>query len=450
MHYLLFSNILLTIHHIFRCSAVHGLSRYHTTMPSLRATGATLALLSLVPSVFGDCESFGVDFTSGGTFFQNSNSSDPFTAIQEFTGCQDDTAHNVFIDPTGDQTECSETPMQPDDAPQLITCEDWPKERLYDGDWSLLVISNNGNGEPIAYQRDFSLTVGEQKTSTVTPTVTVRNVETPVVNITSTVVETITETAEAATITSGRGTSTITPKPTTVTSTRGFITLTQHTQTWSVIPSTTTVAASCSLKPTRRVKDPIASVVPYVLGDLNHIVEDVINLNQGIVGGLLNRILNPFGRNKQTTKTNNRLSGFHFKREILEGRIPSEELKQAFVAERAANLKRDALVKRAPDELIKTVTDETPVTSTVLVTGAATTQTITTTSEATITSTPPPVTAAPITVTAKQSTRTKQVNLPIVVTTKTRTYTTTIVNTATTTASGAAQSCASRGGMLLD
>ena len=265
MHCLLFSNILLTFHHIFRCLAIHGLYRYHTTMPSLRATGATLALLSLVPSVFGDCESFGVDFTSGGTFFQNSNSSDPFTAIQEFTGCQDDTAHNVLIDPTGDQTECSETPLQPDDAPQLITCEDWPKERLYDGDWSLLVISNNGNGEPIAYQRDFSLTVGEQKTSTVTPTVTVRNVETPVVNITSTVVETITETAEAATITSGRGTSTITPKPTTVTSTRGFITLTQHTQTWNVIPSTTTVAASCSLKPTRRVKDPIASVVPYVL-----------------------------------------------------------------------------------------------------------------------------------------------------------------------------------------
>ena len=147
-------------------------------MPSYTVAGATLALLSLVPRVLGDCESFGVDFTSGGTFFQNKNSSDPFTAIQEFTGCQDDTAHNVFIDPTGDQTECSETPMQPNDAPQLITCEDWPKERLYDGAWSLLVISNNGDkGEPIAYQRDFSLTVGEQQTSTVTPTVTVSNVE---------------------------------------------------------------------------------------------------------------------------------------------------------------------------------------------------------------------------------------------------------------------------------
>jgi hypothetical protein len=413
-------------------------------MPSFRATGATLALLSLVPSVFGDCESFGVDFTSGGTFFQNSNSSDPFTAIQEFSGCENDTAHNVFVDPNGDQTECSETPLQPDDAPQIITCEDWPKSSLYDGDWSLLIISNNGeDGDPIAYQRDFSLTVGEQQTFTVTPTVTVRNVETPVVNITSTVYETTTQTAQAATITSGRGTFTVTPKPTTITKTRGFITLTQHTQTWDVVPSTTTVAASCSLKPTHRVKDPIASIVPYVLGDLNHIVEDVINLNKGIVGGVLSKILHPFGKSRFN-------AGFHFKREILAGRTPTEELKAAFVAERAANLKRDSLGKRAPDERTKTVTDDTPVTSTIIMTGAATTQTITTTQESTITSTPPPVTAAPITVTAKQSTKTKQVNLPIVVTTQTSTYTTTIVNTATTTAAGAAKSCAGRGGVLLD
>jgi hypothetical protein len=410
-------------------------------MPSVRATSATLALLSLVPSVFGQCESFGVDFTSGGTFFQNSNSTDPFTAIQEFTGCQNDTAHNVFVDPNGDQTECSQTPMQPNNAPQLVTCEDWPKDRLYDGDWSLLIISNNGDtGDPIAYQRDFSLIVGEQQTSTVTPTLTVSNVETPVVNITRTVMETITQTADASTITSGRGTRTVTPKPTTITKTRGFVTLTQHTQTWDVVPSTTTVAASCSLKATHRVKDPIASIIPTVLGDLNGIVEEVINLNKGIIGGILGNL---FGK----SRTN---SGFHFKREIAAGRNPSEELKKAFVAERAANLKRNALDKRGIDQRTVTVTDDTAVTSSVLITGAATTQTITTTQESTITTTPRPVTAGPVTVTANQSTRTKQVNLPIVITTQTRTYTTTIVNTATTTASGAAESCAAAGGVLLD
>ena len=115
-------------------------------------------------------ESFGADFQSGGTYFQNVESTDPFTAIQEFVGCQNDTSHNILVDPNGDQSECTETPMQPDDTPQLLTCSQWPKDKLYTGDWSLLIISNNGNADPIAYERDFSLTVGTQVTSTVTTT----------------------------------------------------------------------------------------------------------------------------------------------------------------------------------------------------------------------------------------------------------------------------------------
>jgi hypothetical protein len=413
-------------------------------MPSYTLAGATLALLSLVPNVLGDCESFGIDFTSGGTFFQNSNSSDPFTAIQEFKGCQSDNAHNVIIDPTGDQTECSETPMQPDDTPQVITCEQWTKDRLYNGDWSLLIIANNGDAEPIAYQRDFSLEVGAQQTFTIKPTVTVTDKQTPVVNITSTAFETITQTAAVSTITSGRGTQTITPKPTTITNTRGFFTVTQRTQTWNVIPTTTTVAASCSIKPTRHVKDPVASVVPYVLGDLNDIVENIINGQKSLVGGFIDKIFHPFGKSRFN-------SAFHFKREIAAGRSPSEELKNAFVVERAANLKRQAgLDKRAPDDRTKTVTDDHPFTSTISEIGAATTQTITTTQQKTITSTPPPVTAGPVTVTGKQVTKTRNINIPVVVTTKTQTFTTTIVNTATTTSSGAAETCAGKGGVLLD
>ena len=46
------------------------------------------------------------------------------------------------------------------------------KDQLYSGAWSVILISNNGNGDPIAYERDFSLTVGEPVTSTFTPTVT--------------------------------------------------------------------------------------------------------------------------------------------------------------------------------------------------------------------------------------------------------------------------------------
>lgn len=42
------------------------------------------------------------------------------------------------------------------------------KSSLSNGNWSVIIISNNGDsGEPIAYERDFTLTVGPQSTSTV-------------------------------------------------------------------------------------------------------------------------------------------------------------------------------------------------------------------------------------------------------------------------------------------
>lgn len=56
---------------------------------------------------------------------------------------------------------------------------------MYTGEWSVIMISNNGDAEPIAYERDFSLTVAPQSTTTVTPTVTVPYTTTPVVNATS-------------------------------------------------------------------------------------------------------------------------------------------------------------------------------------------------------------------------------------------------------------------------
>jgi len=378
-----------------------------------------LALLPFVPSALCDCESFGVDFQSGGTYFQNVESTDPFTAVQEFTGCQNDSAHNVFVDPNGDQTECTETPMQPDNSPQLLTCSDWPKDKLYDGDWSLLIISNNGDADPIAYERDFSLTVGTQVTSTVTPTITVSDSSTPVVNITSTVATTETDTADPVTVANGQGTATITPRPTTTTITKGFLTLTQYRQTVEVKSTETTVPASCSVQPTRRVKDPVATILPSILGELDQTIENLLDLNKNIlgdIGGLigLNRI---FGRDATPASAK-------FKRAIIEGRQPGEELKRAFVKERSLELKK--LNKRAPDQRTVTVTaTEGLPTTTVLNNAPTTTQTITQTNTQTVTVTPAPVTAGRVTVTAKRQTKTRQVNLPIVNTTKYQTRTTT-------------------------
>ena len=41
------------------------------------------------------------------------------------------------------------------------------KSQLYDGDWSVVIITNNGNGTQVAYERDFALSVGPQSTVTV-------------------------------------------------------------------------------------------------------------------------------------------------------------------------------------------------------------------------------------------------------------------------------------------
>lgn len=50
------------------------------------------------------CQSFGVDFLSGETYFQNVNSTEPFTAVQEFEGCQAGAeSNNILVDPTGNQ-----------------------------------------------------------------------------------------------------------------------------------------------------------------------------------------------------------------------------------------------------------------------------------------------------------------------------------------------------------
>lgn len=388
-------------------------------MPSFKIASAALALLPFVPSALCDCESFGVDFQSGGTYFQNVESTDPFTAVQEFTGCQNDTSHNIFVDPNGDQTECTQTEMVPNDTPQLLTCSQWPKDKLYTGDWSLLIISNNGDADPIAYQRDFSLTVGTQATTTVTPTVTVSDSNTPVVNVTATAFTTETDTADPSTVTNGEGVATITPRPITTTITKGFVTVTQYRQTYDVQSTDTTVPASCSVQPTRRVQDPVATILPSILGELDNTIADLLHLNNQILGNLggligLNKI---FGRDASPASVK-------FKRALIEGRTPGEELKRAFIKERSLELQK--LNKRAPDPRTTTITaTEGIVTSTVSNDAQPTTQTITQTNTVTITSTPAPVTAGRSTVTAPGQTRTRQIVLPIVNTTKYQTKTTT-------------------------
>lgn len=120
----------------------------------------------LAQDQYQTCESWGVDFQDKGSYFQNKSSSDPFTFVSTFEGCQNDVANNILVDPTGEQYLCSDTPLTPPDTYQMSTCP-LDKDDLWSGAWSVIIISNNGDAEPIAYQRDFSLEVAVPVTTTV-------------------------------------------------------------------------------------------------------------------------------------------------------------------------------------------------------------------------------------------------------------------------------------------
>jgi len=150
-----------------------------------------------------NCSVYGIDFVDGGSYFINSNSTANFTAVQQFSGCNDDSAAVLLVQQsTEDEWECTSVPTGkqisrataqdlavlinlsvPSDTSQLSTCP-LENEQMSSGEWTILVIGNNGDGNPFAYERDFSLTVGPQETASTTQTVTYTQTSTPVVNAT--------------------------------------------------------------------------------------------------------------------------------------------------------------------------------------------------------------------------------------------------------------------------
>ncbi|KAL1588707.1 hypothetical protein WHR41_02494 [Cladosporium halotolerans] len=214
------------------------------------------------------CKSFGIDFQDKGKYFQNISSSDPFTFVSTFEGCKKDFANNILVDPNGDEYLCSDTALTPDDVYQMATCP-LEKNQLWTGPWSVIIISNNGDeGEPIAYMRDFSLSVGIPVTTTVTPTVTITATITPTTNVTSTQVETDFST-QTKFITSPAYTKsrtvTITPKRTTTTKTKTLGTVTK--KRFKVEPTivTKTKTKTCSVPRRQRTRDPWCTIQPTLV-----------------------------------------------------------------------------------------------------------------------------------------------------------------------------------------
>ncbi|KAF2159303.1 hypothetical protein M409DRAFT_60889 [Zasmidium cellare ATCC 36951] len=421
---------------------------------SLITFAVALASFSSFASAADTCKSFGVDFQEGGVYFQNNASSDPFTAFQYFSGCTNDTSNNVLVDPQGNQAQCSNTNMQPDKQTQLITCSDNPKDTLYNGNWSLLVISNNGNADPIAYQRDFSLDVGSQSTTYVYPTVTVDPSSTTVETSTKQTETTITSRVPKTTITATHTISSLVssqthgwtehPHPSYVKTTKVMHTYTQTLTEWRISASFHAVEAQCTAPTAPGYEDKIANIVPSILGELDNVAKKVVEGVEDTVDKTVGGVLGGLGLRDENS------ASAMYKRAIIEGRQPTEEEKRGFVAEREARMARRVvnLQKRHPDNRTVTSTATQIVTATGHAINMTTlTDFITNTDSTTTTVSQGTATVfanqtVPVTTTAPVPTFTWTVYQPFAVETTTVWSTYAITNTYTTTAFGAQASCA--------
>ncbi|EMF09716.1 uncharacterized protein SEPMUDRAFT_16084, partial [Sphaerulina musiva SO2202] len=216
------------------------------------------------------CLSYGIDFQNGGSYFIDVRSSESFTVVSQFSGCEPDTAAYVLLvdNNTGDQVECSGVATTPDWTNVISTCP-IAKNEMSSGTWSVLVIGNNGDGSPYAWQRDFELTVGVPVTSTTTSTVTFTETKTPSTTVTTTsTIQTTTSVPNESTITitkpAATKTITITPRAQTVTSTK-WLTRTVNTWTFTQSKVTKTILPTCTIPPRPPHADPPCRIFPTII-----------------------------------------------------------------------------------------------------------------------------------------------------------------------------------------
>ncbi|GME47364.1 hypothetical protein GTA08_BOTSDO09460 [Neofusicoccum parvum] len=391
--------------------------------------------------LIGNCFSYGMDFQGGGEYFQNVNSQDPFTFVQEFEGCQNDNATNVLVDPNGDQDICTPTPMQPDDADQLSTCPIL-KSQLWSGAWSILIMSNNGkSGAPIAYQRDFQLDVGPQITTTVTPTITITSTITPIVNVTTTTVNTETTTLPTPTTTvpsmTLQKTKTVIPPAVTTTKSINLATITIPKVSVSVTKIVKTTTASCHLPRRQPTIDPWIQIWPTIPA-----AQSIVASAASVAG-----VAAP-------TETAPPSAKFRVVRDPL-GAL--EANREKWLQERAERLQGAAgMAKRAPDAQPLTVTEQSTsnwVTSTAVATTTPVTNTVVATTTTTTTITPAAITVMsgktylpPATTTLPTQTKTRTIfGVAKVTTTRVQTFSVTITTTVSSAPSKTA--CRRQGGI---
>ncbi|KAG9554199.1 hypothetical protein KCU71_g9125, partial [Aureobasidium melanogenum] len=359
-----------------------------------------------------ECESYGIDFVNNGNYFINIASNQSFTSVTEFNQCQNDTANVELVNwDTGDEYICSDIPLLPNLTPETSTC-DIEKDQMVSGTWGLILISNNGDGDPLAAQRTFSLTVGTQATATITPTITFNMTTTPTVTShTTSWVYNTTTVNNTHTITEPAATRyvTITPDPVVVTKTAN-LTRTLKTWTRTAVVYTSTATASCTVPPRPQQPDPPCTRWPRLI---------------------------------QVP------SGVHIARDVKEDYASIKKRLADIRARRAAEIDARDLAKRTADAATVTVTGTVPVNSTITFTAAPTTVLNVVLSSSTITSTLPPATV-------KTGYATALLTLPPVTKTaftintawtwQTKTMTATFVKTTTVTPTASMTACKSMGG----
>lgn len=100
------------------------------------------------------CYSYGVDFVDEGQYFINAASTEQFSAVSTFKGCNTGEADILLVDPNDIEYLCDDIPTTPDDTNQLSKCP-IQKNQMSSGHWLLLILGNNGDypAQPFAWQR---------------------------------------------------------------------------------------------------------------------------------------------------------------------------------------------------------------------------------------------------------------------------------------------------------
>ncbi|KAJ4296715.1 hypothetical protein N0V90_006763 [Kalmusia sp. IMI 367209] len=389
----------------------------------------TAALLSLsVADPNSICYSYGLDFLDEEHYFINSNSNDSFTCVSTFQGCNagTDLAEILFVDPNSDEYLCSEVQTTPDNTPMLSTCP-FKKSEMISGHNIILVIGNNDDGEPFAWQRDIYLDVGPQATTTYTPTATFTITSTPVITstststfaITSTIKNSITYTKPSAT---ARNTKTVIPPPVFTTSTK-TITRTRRTWTKELSITTKTSTATCTTPQWLHKQDKPCNYSPTLVHPA--------------------ALETPTGNGSPSHHRYMRKSDRAVSVAYARARI------EAAKARRDQKAQAAHLDKRAPDVPTITINATMPVNATVTITAAAITTTESTAVSTTATITLPPATvySGVYTVTTTLPTPTKtRLSFTHTTQTTTKTIRATFTKTVVVTPTASLKACKKAGG----